>query len=588
MGRERRRKVLSMRAHRSPPFFHASQARRECAEVKAMPTTVQSNLRPLAPIRVFVTILACVSMFLSPQAAAATAAASVAPATTDSPRAPQAEKAALAPPSRNQDTPRNAVYDFLMLAREGNWKSAARHLEQPNSGWPEEEKPERLARALKSILDARLRIDLDSISDAASDGRPAEAGRAGQRPVSLGEVATRDGSVEVTLVRNNGEWYFSADTVLGIPAAARSVGSWWTTALPTFFTDVRLAEIELWQWIGLAAIAIVGILAGMTVSRLLRRGATVGAEHGLGAVALTISAIATPVGFLLSFVAMRLADGFLALSIAARENLSLGLRAATVFVVAWAVVRWIRAMSQLLEKKLEARGVAEAVGIVRIGRVIAAALVYLLGASAALQIFGLDLSAVIAGLGIGTAALALASQQTLGNLFGGASVLADRVLKPGDTVNIGGTVGTVERIGIRSTQVRTLDRTLLVIANGDLAQSRVEKMSERDAFRLNATLGLRYETTSRQMRAIVDAIRSLLENDAMVDRESVRVHFLVFNNSSLDIDIKALIKTEDAAKYRETLERLNLAFMDVIDRNGSGFAFPSQTVYLARDSAPRR
>ena len=109
-------------------------------------------------------------------------------------------------------------------------------------------------------------------------------------------------------------------------------------------------------------------------------------------------------------------------------------------------------------------------------------------------------------------------------------------------------------------------------------------MSERDAFRLNATLGLRYETTSAQMRAIVDQIRALLEHDAMVDRDSVRVHFLVFNNSSLDVDIKALVKTEDGAKYRETLERLNLAFMDIVSRNGSGFAFPSQTVYLARDA----
>ena len=388
-------------------------------------------------------------------------------------------------------------------------------------------------------------------------------------------------------MRTKDEWYFAPETVAAVPVVARGIGSWWTTALPSFFSDVRLAEIELWQWIGLALIAIVGVLAGMFVSRTLRSGADSGALRSLGIVAPTVGAIATPVGFLLSFIAMRLAEGWLALSIPARENLSLGLRAATVFVIAWAVVRWIRAMSVILEKKLEARGIAEAVGIVRIGRVIAAALVYLLGASAALQIFGLDLSAVIAGLGIGTAALALASQQTLGNLFGGASVLADRVLKPGDTVNIGGTIGTVERIGIRSTQVRTLDRTLLVVANGDLAQSRVEKMSERDAFRLSAVLGLRYETTASQMRAIVGDIRTLLENDAMVDAASVRVHFLVFNNSSLDIDIKALIQTDDAAKYRETLERFNLSFMEIIARHGSGFAFPSQTVYLARDSAPR-
>ncbi|MFN9076345.1 MAG: mechanosensitive ion channel family protein [bacterium] len=504
-------------------------------------------------------------------------------ATTDGGEKSAVAEEKLGPPERNQETPRNAVYDFLMLAREGNWKAASTHLEAPAGGWPEGESPERIARALKTILDTRLWIDLDAVPDE----RTGEGDLDAEGRVSLGEVATEDAAVEINLVRTKDEWYFAPETVAAVPVVARGIGSWWTTALPSFFSDVRLAEIELWQWIGLALIAIVGVLAGMFVSRTLRSGADSGALRSLGIVAPTVGAIATPVGFLLSFIAMRLAEGWLALSIPARENLSLGLRAATIFVIAWAVVRWIRAMSVILEKKLEARGIAEAVGIVRIGRVIAAALVYLLGASAALQIFGLDLSAVIAGLGIGTAALALASQQTLGNLFGGASVLADRVLKPGDTVNIGGTIGTVERIGIRSTQVRTLDRTLLVVANGDLAQSRVEKMSERDAFRLSAVLGLRYETTASQMRAIVGDIRTLLENDAMVDAASVRVHFLVFNNSSLDIDIKALIQTDDAAKYRETLERFNLSFMEIIARHGSGFAFPSQTVYLARDSAPR-
>jgi len=489
----------------------------------------------------------------------------------------------LGPPERNQDTPRNAVFAFITLAREGNWKAAGALLEPPADGWPEGESPERIARALKTILDTRLWIDFDALPD----GRTGKGDLDAEGRVSLGEIANEGAAIEVNLLRSNDEWFFAPETVAAVPAVSRSIGSWWTTALPAFFSDVRLAEIELWQWIGLALIAAIGLLVGMSVSRTLRSGADSDALRGSGVFAPTVRAIATPLGFLLSFVAMRLAEGWLALSVPARENLSLGLRAASILVIAWAVVRWIRAMSVILERKLEARGISEAVGIVRIGRVVAALLVYLLGVSAALQIFGLDLSAVIAGLGIGTAALALASQQTLGNLFGGASVLADRVLKPGDTVNIGGTIGTVERIGIRSTQVRTLDRTLLVIANGDLAQSRVEKLSERDAFRLSAVLGIRYETTATQMRRIVGDIRALLENDAMVDPASVRVHFLVFNNSSLDIDIKALIQTDDPAKYRVTLERFNLSFMEIVARHGSGFAFPSQTVYLARDSAPR-
>ncbi|MFM7051637.1 MAG: mechanosensitive ion channel family protein [Planctomycetota bacterium] len=483
-----------------------------------------------------------------------------------------------APPERNQRTPRNAAYSFITLAREGEWKAAAALLERPEEGWPEGAEPERLARALKSVLDTRLWVEVDGVTDEADGGSEAVGGA-----VSLGEVPTESGGVDVRLEKDTGEWAFAADTVRRIPDAARDSGTWWVSALPPFLVDFRLAEIELWQWIGLAGIAAVGVLAGVVVSRVLRRGAEVGAGRGFGTVGLSLGAVAAPVGFLLSFVAMQLSQGLLALSVPARDNLSLGTRAATAFVVAWAVVRWIRAMSQVVERKLEARGVAEAVGIVRIARVVAAALVYMLGVSAALQIMGLDLSAVIAGLGIGTAAIALASQQTLANLFGGASVLADRVLRPGDTVNIGGTVATVERIGIRSTQLRTPDRTVLVMANGDLAQSRVEKLSARDGFRLSAVLGLRYETTPDQMRAIVADLRACLESDAQVDASTVRVHFLTFAASSLDIDIKATVMTTDAAVYRAATERLNLAFMDIVSRNGSGFAFPSTTVYLARD-----
>ncbi len=303
--------------------------------------------------------------------------------------------------------------------------------------------------------------------------------------------------------------------------------------------------------------------------------------------AKTVVAIAAPAGLILSLLAMRLSESFLGLSVPAKDNLSLGSRALTVLVVAWGVARWLRVLTAAIESQLAARGIEDASAMVKVGRLVATALVYLLGVSAALQIFGLDLSAVIAGLGIGAAAIALASQQTLGNLFGGASVIADRVLRPGDVCSLNGTTATVERIGIRSTQLRTLDRTLLVVANGDLAQSRVEKLSARDGFRMSSTLGLRYETTPQAMRAVLAALRHRLETDSMVVPESILIHFMAYGASSLDVDVKAVIRTVDFLQYREAVERINLDFMEIVAANGSGFAFPSQTVYLARDSAPQ-
>jgi MscS family membrane protein len=214
---------------------------------------------------------------------------------------------------------------------------------------------------------------------------------------------------------------------------------------------------------------------------------------------------------------------------------------------------------------------------------VAIGIVWLLGMAAALQIFGLDLSTVIAGLGIGTAAIALASQQTLSNLFGGASVVADQVLNVGETCMIDGKIATVERIGVRSTQLRTADRTVLVVANGDLAQSRIEKLSARDGFRHVVTLGVRYETSPEAMLAIVADLEARMKEEPLVDPASAMAHWIGFGESSLNIEVRGMFRTLDMPTYRAAIQRLNADFVRIVARHGSGFAFPSRTVYMAQD-----
>jgi small-conductance mechanosensitive channel len=227
--------------------------------------------------------------------------------------------------------------------------------------------------------------------------------------------------LEVEMVRVDDRWIFTAGTVEGVPALARAIDVWWVSALPEFLVNIRIAEIDLWQWIGLVAIGGAGLLVGWAITWLLRHGIL----SVLGPAVQPLITVLTPLVFLLSVVGMRAAQPMLVLSAPARENLSLGSRAAMVFVIAWLVVRWIRVMAIAVELQMARRGISDGASIVRIGRAAAIGIVWLLGLAAALQIFGLDLSTVIAGLGIGTAAIALASQQTLSNLFGGASVVAE-------------------------------------------------------------------------------------------------------------------------------------------------------------------
>jgi MscS family membrane protein len=253
------------------------------------------------------------------------------------------------------------------------------------------------------------------------------------------------------MVRVDDRWIFAASTVQGVPDMARAIDLWWVSALPEFLVNVRVAEIDLWQWIGIVAIAGAGLLLGWGLTWLLRHGML----RILGPAVEPLIMVLTPLVFLLSVLGMRVAQPFLVLSAPARENLSLGSRAALVFVIAWLVVRWVRVVAVAVEAQMAKRGIADGVAIIRMFRGASIAVIWLLGMAAALQIFGLDLSTVIAGLGIGTAAIALASQQTLANLFGGASVVADQVLNVGDTCMIDGKIATVERIGVRSTQLRT-------------------------------------------------------------------------------------------------------------------------------------
>ena len=476
--------------------------------------------------------------------------------------------------ARGSDTPRNAAFTFIVLCRDGDWADAADMLEKPAAGWPEGVDGRRIARGLKSILDHRLWLDFPSLPGARANapGAPAR--------VNIGVVDTPETVLEVEMLRVDDRWIFTAGTVDGVPAMARAIDVWWVSALPEFLVNVRVAEIELWQWLGLLAIGGAGLLVGWGLTWLLRHGML----RMLGPAVQPLITVLTPLVFLLSVLGMRVAQPVLVLSAPARENLSLGSRAALVFVIAWLVVRWVRVIAVAVEAQMARRGISDGVAIVRMGRGATIAVVWLLGMAAALQIFGLDLSTVIAGLGIGTAAIALASQQTLANLFGGASVVADQVLNVGDTCMIDGKIATVERIGVRSTQLRTSDRTVLVVANGDLAQARIEKLSARDGFRHVASIGVRYETPPDTMLAIVADIEKRLLQEPLADPKSVMAHFTGFGDSSLNIEFRATFRTLDMPAYRAAVQRVNVDLMRIVARHGSGFAFPSRTVYMAQDS----
>ena len=201
-----------------------------------------------------------------------------------------------------------------------------------------------------------------------------------------------------------------------------------------------------------------------------------------------------------------------------------------------------------------------------------------------LNTLGVNVTAGLAALGVGGIALALGAQKTIENIIGGLSVVFDQPVSVGDFCKFGETTGTVEKIGMRSTRIRTTSRTVVTIPNSDFSSRMIENFSKRDLFLLQTKIGLRYETTSDQMRYVLVELRKLLYAHPKVDPNPARVRFLGYGSDSLQVEIYAYTLASDWNDFLGIQEDINLRIAKVIEDSGSGFAFPSQTIYLSRDS----
>ncbi len=199
------------------------------------------------------------------------------------------------------------------------------------------------------------------------------------------------------------------------------------------------------------------------------------------------------------------------------------------------------------------------------------------------HVLSLPYQSVLAGLGIGGLAVALAAQPTLQNLLAGFTLYADKPLSVGDFCRFGDKMGTIEHIGMRSTRIRSLDRTVITVPNSEFANMELENFAQRDRIWLSTVLQLRYETTPDQLRYVLAELRKLLIAHPKVASDPLRVRFVGFGPHSLDIDIFAYIQTPDVNEFHAVREDLFLRIMNLIDEAGTQFAFPSAVHYHAED-----
>ena len=362
---------------------------------------------------------------------------------------------------------------------------------------------------------------------------------------------------------------------------------------PEALRDRRLAGVPLAAWaaVGLTFLATLLVAAALVwglwalVSRLIPR-------LRQGSPARLLRPLRLPLALVVGGALFQVTPALVGIPVVARAAVTPVVEIAAWIALAWTLWRLVHAAGEEGLRSMTRRARLGAVSVVAMARRFAKAVIVVVALILMATSLGLDLTGWLAALGIGGLAIALGAQKTIEHLVGGVSLIADQPIRVGDFCQVDGVMGTVEDIGLRSTRLRTLDRTLVTIPNGAISSTRIENYAGRDRFHWHVTLGLRYETDRGQMGAVLARIDRMLGIDSRI-AEGHRVRFVGFGASSLDVEIFAYILAADYPASLAVREELNLALMGIVDECGTGFAFPSSTVYLARDKpaaapAPRR
>jgi MscS family membrane protein len=496
---------------------------------------------------------------------------------------------AAAPPSAPRDamgraTPRGTVLGFLSAARDGDDELARYYLNaRPGTSATD------LAHQLFVVLDARLPPRLTQISD---QPEGSHANPLAPDEEVIGTIEGPDGPFEVVVERvrrgkSDPVWLFSSKTLDAVPAVYAEIEQRrLQPLLPRFLREHRIGNVKLYEWlVVLIGLPLFYLLTGL-LNRLLTPLARLLARRMFGEAGNTLqNALPGPVRLLFLALATRWFVTSLPMSLIVRQGLSNATSVLSITAIVWLLMVLTGAVERTLTERVPPANFSTTRSLLRVGRRAIDVLVIFSGLMAMLRHFGFDPTPLLAGLGVGGIAVALAAQKTLENIIAGASLILDQAVRVGDYLRAGTIEGTVDHIGLRSTRLRTPDRTIVSVPNSQIASMSLETVSARDKFLFRPVIGLRYETTTAQMQAVLDGIRGLLAREVVVEGPSIRVRFLRLGAFSLDVEVFAYVFARDWPHFLEVQEGLLLRINEIVTAAGTGIAFPSQTMYVENAAA---
>jgi MscS family membrane protein len=495
-----------------------------------------------------------------------------------------------APPDPlGRENPRSSVLGFIRSAQEERFAVAAQYFEPSTHRRKyNKEEEEELAEQLLAILNHKFAGPLDFISrdpqGNLDDGLPEDQEK-------VNGVLGTEGELPIFLVRREDAqgrklWYFARSTLDQVPQAYEALEfPQFEKKIPKALVEHRWLYMPVWQWLAMIVFVPVALLLGRlltfffeTIIRLYRKARHLPVLPLNSFLNLGPATLAFAVLFHYSFVTS------IGTSLLYRLYYR---RVIWVFLAVafyWILTRITRAISRRIGASFTSRGMLAERSIVSLMRRFVEVVIFLFVTLTVLHGLGVNVSTALAGVGIGGLALGLGAQKTFENMFGGVSILFDKVIQIGDPCKINNQTGVVEDIGLRSTRLRTTERTLLTVPNGIMATATIENLRFRDKFLCQQTIRLRYDLSPDHVRFVLQEVRQLFLDDSKVEDASARVQFVRFAEYALELEIFLYILEPEYGAYLKTQEALFLKIMEILEKYGVVLALPTQTTFVTQDS----
>ncbi len=487
------------------------------------------------------------------------------------------------------ESPRYMFRQFLNIMKREDVDAAVNFIEFPKR-WGSDRR-RRTAEQLIEVLNKRGHVNLAGLSIEAggflNDNQPPDL-------EIIGEVNVNGAATPIPLVRVMDEeqkyWRFAPEFIDQVPALAEKIEQSDIEAnMPPVLVKYQFRGIKAWQWLGLVlAILAAALIARFLTLLLIKAFNLVSRRFKIDLTREMMRSFVPPLRMLTGLGVFHLGLELLDLNLAIRQMVQYALTVVFTFALIFLALRLTEAGIAMMRLSFERQGRPGSAAMLPPTQKGLKTIIVVIGIIFLLRDLGFNVTAIVAGLGVGGLAIALAGQKTIENLFGGVSVTLDQPVRVGDFGRFGEILGTVEDIGLRSTRVRTLDRTLVSIPNAEFSHMKLENFEKRDKLRWTSNMVLRFDTSADQLRYILIKLKELLIGHPMVMNDPARARFVKLAPYGFEIELFAYIRSTDWNEYLAVVEDLNIRIIRLIEESGTGFGFQGAPMQNMREDSVMR